>query len=279
MKDLGYRGYGELVLYFDAEEETGSAFGEQIIARLARQADACLVMDTARPNWGIVAKRKGYATYQIDVKGLSGHAGNAPHHSASATMELGHVITELYKLASPFPGNPTGYTEEALARRHVPDRGQFIPANTINVGVVSTPNTKRNVIPDADTAQVEVRCFELSELKRLDQAIKALKPKVLGTSITVKGGIVVGPEQKTPKVQRLIDTYKRVAKQAYGATVTEWLAGGISDGNVAAQYTPTIDALGVEEHDEHTPREWVDLKTAAPRTVTLVKYIQALCEP
>ena len=85
MKDLGYRGYGELVLYFDAEEETGSAFGEQIIARLAKQADACLVMDTARPNWGIVAKRKGYATYQIDVKGLSGHAGNAPHHSASAT--------------------------------------------------------------------------------------------------------------------------------------------------------------------------------------------------
>ena len=99
-----------------------------------------------------------------------------------------------------------------------------------------------------------------------------------GTSVQVEGHIIVGPEEKTPAVQKLIDTYKGIAKREYGAKVVEWQAGGISDGNVAAQYTPTIDALGIEEYNEHTDREWVDLNTVVPRTVVLVRYLQALSE-
>lgn len=278
LKDFDYRRYGEVTLYFDAEEETGSDEGDALIARLAKASDVCLVMDTARPNWGMVAKRKGYAKYVINVAGRSGHAGNAAHHAASATMELGHVITALYKLASPVPADPDMYAPETLAKKHIADHGQFIRPNTINVAVVSTPNTKFNVIPDAATAKVEVRCFDLAELQRLDKAIKGLKPVVPGTSISVEGHIIVGPEEKTPKVQKLIDTYKAIAKREYGAKVVEWQAGGVSDGNVAAQFTPTVDALGIEEYDEHTDREWVDLNTVVPRTVVLVRYLEALSE-
>lgn len=278
LKDFAFDRYGEITLYFDAEEETGSPTGEAIIARLAKQSDACLVMDTARPNWGIVAKRKGFGQYVLTVTGRSGHAGNAAHHSASATMQLGQMLARLYKLASPLPGNPEHFTPEGLAHRKIADHGQFIPANTINVGVVSTPNVKFNVIPDQATVKLDVRCFDRAELTRLDKAIRemAAHPVVPGTLVKVEGGIIVGPQEKTPQVETLIATYKAVAKRAYGATVVEWQAGGISDGNVAAQHVPTIDALGIEEYDEHTDREWVDLTTVVPRTVVLVKYLEAL---
>jgi glutamate carboxypeptidase len=278
LKDFDFNGYGEVTLYFDAEEETGSETGEAIIERLAKQSDVCLVMDTARPNWGIVAKRKGFAQYVLTVSGRSGHAGNAAHHSASATMQLGQMLAELYKLASPVPKDPESLTPEALKKRGIADHGQYIPPNTINVGVVSTPNVKFNVIPDQATAKLDVRCFDYKELQRIDKAIHAMaaKPVVPGTRVEVEGGIIIGPQEKTKQVEALIATYKAIAKQTYGATVVEWQAGGISDGNVAAQFVPTIDALGIEEYDEHTDREWVDLNTVVPRTVVLVKYLEAL---
>lgn len=278
LKDFDFNGYGEVTLYFDAEEETGSETGEAIIERLAKQSDVCLVMDTARPNWGIVAKRKGFAQYVLTVSGRSGHAGNAAHHSASATMQLGQMLAELYKLASPLPKDPESLTPEALKQRGIADHGQYIPPNTINVGVVSTPNVKFNVIPDQATAKLDVRCFDYKELQRIDKAIKAMaaRPVVPGTSVKVEGGIIIGPQEKTKQVEALIATYKAIAKQTYDANVVEWQAGGISDGNVAAQFVPTIDALGIEEYDEHTDREWVDLNTVVPRTVVLVKYLEAL---
>ena len=82
--------------------------------------------------------------------------------------------------------------------------------------------------------------------------------------------------EKTDQVQKLVDLYKSIVKREYNADVVEWIAGGITDGNRSAKYIPTIDALGVENYDEHTDHETVDLKTAVPRTVSLTLFIQEL---
>ena len=58
----------------------------------------------------------------------------------------------------------------------------------------------------------------------------------------------------------------------------EWVAGGLTDGNRTAKYIPTIDALGVENFEEHTDHESVDLNTAVPRTVALVLLIAQVTE-
>ena len=278
LKDLDFKDYAEIVLYYDAEEETGSAMGEAIIKQLARASHVVFVLDTARPGWGVLAQRKGMATYEISVTGRSGHAGNAPHHSASAIMELAHQISGLYRLASPLPEDPARMTHEALAARGIQSRGQFIPENTINVGVIESSNRKTNVIPADARARLEVRAFSQDELVRLDTAIRELaaKPTVPGTTVTLEGGIVGAPMEKTPAVSRLIATYGEVVKRTYGAEIVEWRAGGLTDGNVSAPVAPTIDGLGVENYDEHTDREWVDLNTAEPRTVALVEFIREL---
>lgn len=92
----------------------------------------------------------------------------------------------------------------------------------------------------------------------------------------MNGGIKTGPIEKTPQAQILVDMFKKIVKREYNADVVEWIAGGLTDGNRAAKYVPTIDALGVENYDEHTDHESVDLKTAVPRTVALVCFILEL---
>jgi len=275
MKELGFDEFGEIILYYNGEEEGGSPTAEKIVAELAQQADMAILMDTARPGWGIVTQRKGSANYDIQVKGTSGHAGNAPHCSASAIMELGNQISRLYQLASPLPDNPHEYTREALKEKGIVDHGQFIPPNCINVGVISSTNDRINVIPADAVAKLNVRCYTVAEQECLDRAIKDLANQTVapGTQVTVSGRIHTGPMEKTPQVQKLVDIYKEIVRREYGAEVIEWVAGGLTDGNRTAKFIPTIDALGVENYEEHTDHEYVDLNTAVPRTVALVLMV------
>lgn len=276
IKKLGFDQYGEIILYYNGEEEGGSPTAEAIVAELSAQADVAVIMDTARPDWGIVTQRKGSANYEIKVEGVEGHHGNASQSSASAIMALGCIIHELYQMASPLPGDPANYTHSQLKKQGIVDHGQFIPENTINVGVIGTSNRQINVIPKDAFASLNVRCFTVAEQQRLDAAIKALANKtfVPGTRVSVTGGIKTGPMEKTEQVQRLVDLYKRIVKENYNAEVVEWIAGGLTDGNRSAKYVPTIDALGVENYDEHTDHESVDLNSAIPRTVALTLFLQ-----
>jgi glutamate carboxypeptidase len=275
LKEFVFDAFGEIILYYNGEEENGSPTAEDIVDELSPQADVAIVMDTARPGWGIVTQRKGSANYDIHVEGISGHAGNAPHSCASAIMELGNQISLLYRLASPLPANPKEYTREALQAKGIADHGQYIPDNSINVGVIGSTNDRINVIPADAYAKINVRCYTIAEQVRLDRAIKDLPKQAVvpGVKVVVSGGIHTGPMEKTAQVQKLVDLYKNIVRSEYDAEVVEWTAGGISDGNRTAKYIPTIDALGVENYEEHSDHEYVDLNTAVPRTVSLVLMI------
>ena len=57
-----------------------------------------------------------------------------------------------------------------------------------------------------------------------------------------------------------------------------FVAGGLTDGNRTAKFVPTLDALGVENYDEHTDHESVDLNTAVPRTAAFALTLAELAE-
>lgn len=264
----GFKDFKEIIFYTNGEEEGGSPLAEEIVAEFAAQSDYGIIMDVARPNWGIVTQRKCNAKYKITVKGIGGHHGNASQECANAIHQLAYTITELHKLASPMPGEPRDFTPAALAARGIVDAGQFIPENTVNVGVIGSTNDKISVIPGDAYCEVNIRCFKVSEMERINQAVHELENKIViaGTTVKVEGGMVTGPMQKTPESQRMIDVYSRIVKEEFGGTVSEWVAGGLTDGNRVAKYCPTLDALGVENYDEHSDHESVDLNTAVPRT-------------
>lgn len=278
LKAAGFDDFKEIIYYTNGEEEGGSKTAEEIVAELSQQSDFAIIMDVARPNWGIVTQRKGNAKYRIEVTGIGGHHGNASQHCANAIHQLAYTITELHKLASPMPGKPEDFTSEALKARGIVDAGQFIPQNTVNVGVIGSTNDKISVIPGDAFCEVNVRCFSVAEQQRLDAAIKALEDKIVieGTKVKVSGGIVTGPMEKTPQVQKMVDIYKNIVKEEFGGEVSEWVAGGLTDGNRTAKFIPTLDALGVENYDEHTDHESVDLKTAVPRTAAFALTLAEL---
>lgn len=278
LKAAGFDDFKEIIYYTNGEEEGGSKTAEEIVAELSQQSDFAIIMDVARPNWGIVTQRKGNAKYRIEVTGIGGHHGNASQHCANAIHQLAYTITELHKLASPMPGKPEDFTSEALKARGIVDAGQFIPQNTVNVGVIGSTNDKISVIPGDAFCEVNVRCFSVAEQQRLDVAIKALEDKIVieGTKVKVSGGIVTGPMEKTPQVQKMVDVYKNIVKEEFGGEVSEWVAGGLTDGNRTAKFIPTLDALGVENYDEHTDHESVDLKTAVPRTAAFALTLAEL---
>lgn len=278
LKAAGFDDFKEIIYYTNGEEEGGSKTAEEIVAELSQQSDFAIIMDVARPKWGIVTQRKGNAKYRIEVTGIGGHHGNASQHCANAIHQLAYTITELHKLASPMPGKPEDFTSEALKARGIVDAGQFIPQNTVNVGVIGSTNDKISVIPGDAFCEVNVRCFSVAEQQRLDTAIKALEDKIVieGTKVKVSGGIVTGPMEKTPQVQKMVDIYKNIVKEEFDGEVSEWVAGGLTDGNRTAKFIPTLDALGVENYDEHTDHESVDLKTAVPRTVAFALTLAEL---
>lgn len=276
------RPFGEVCFYWDAEEETGSADERAIVRELAQAADLAIVLDTARPGWGIVTRRKGLARYDLCVRGIGGHAGNAPQASASAVRELVSQLARLDALASPLPGDPRDFGRAALAERDIADRGQWIPAVSINAGVIGTSNTKVNVVPADAWAEIEVRAFARADLERVEAALRdqARQPATAGTVVEVSGGIEYPPLEIGPEGARIIEAYKQIVKRTFGEDVVEWSAGGVTVGNFTAAQVPTVDALAVEmQHEHDLLREFADLTTFGPRLVALVLLIEALSRP
>ena len=207
LQEAGFKNFKEIIYYTNGEEEGGSKTAEEIVAELSQQSDFAIIMDVARPNWGIVTQRKSNAKYRVEVTGIGGHHGNASQHCANAIHQLAYTITEIHKLASPMPGAPEDFTAEALKARGIVDAGQFIPQNTVNVGVIGSTNDKISVIPGDAFCEVNIRCFSTAEQERIDKEIKALADKIViaGTKVSITGGMVTGPMEKTPQVQKMVD--------------------------------------------------------------------------
>ena len=96
MLKAGFSDFKEIIYYTNGEEEGGSPTAEAIVAELSQQADFAVIMDVARPNWGIVTQRKGNAKYKVQVTGIGGHHGNASQHCANAIHQLAYTISKPY---------------------------------------------------------------------------------------------------------------------------------------------------------------------------------------
>ncbi len=275
---LGHAPFKELIIYFDAEEEGGGSDVERSTAvKLAEEADYVLLADTGRPNFGLVTKRKTNGTYTFTVKGHGGHAGNAPHASANALLEACNLAVKVAALASPIPKDPWEYTSKALAGKGIEDTGQFIPPNAINIAILECPNDKVNVIPDAATLRINLRCYEQSEHERIVKAMEELAahPSVPWTTVSFEGRQSARPMELTPEAKNMLDLYVALAKRECGRDARIWTAGGVTLANQTAQVAPTIDAVGVDTDPmvEHTMGEYMDPSLFVPRGITMYHFI------
>ena len=195
--------------------------------------------------------RKGVGLYRLTVRGRAAHAGSDPDKGVSAVAELARQVLALEALAAQEKGT------------------------TINVGVVRG-GTRSNVIPEAAEAEIDVRAATLDEARRVDAAIRGLKPVLPGTTLEVTGGINRPPMERTAAIGALFARARAIAARL-GFSLSEAAVGGASDGNfTAALGVPTLDGLGCVGDGAHAEHEHIVIDALAPRAALLAHLLAEL---
>jgi glutamate carboxypeptidase len=254
LRAAGFDDFAEIAFILNGDEEVSSPVSRAVIEREALGRDAVLVLEAARENGDIVSARKGFAQFDLHVQGRAAHAGVEPEKGRHALLELAHQIVALQALNGAIPGA------------------------TVNVGVASG-GMRRNIVPDEASAELDVRARNAAGMDAISAALRAqaARTTVPGVTVTLEGGVVRAPMEKTAASARLVEWCQQAAR-ALGFTVQDAATGGGSDANnTAALGVPTIDGLGPIGGLDHSPREYITISSVVPRTAMLAGLIARIC--
>ncbi|MHC5705884.1 M20/M25/M40 family metallo-hydrolase [Streptomyces tirandamycinicus] len=245
--------YAELVFLATPDEEIGSPSSRPVTEDVARGVHYALALECARENGDLVVARKGVAEYLVKVTGRAAHAGIEPERGANAALTAARLTVAL----------------QAMNR---PARGI-----TVNVGVIRAGRLP-NIVCDEAELQVEVRAATTRHLTAMRAAIEeaAVDCRVPGTRVAVEERDPCPPMEDTPATRALF-AEAATAAEGLGITLGAAATGGVGDANlIAGTGTPTLDGLGPVGGGDHTPGEWLDTTTVAPRIALLASLIAAL---
>jgi glutamate carboxypeptidase len=238
----------KVALVATTDEETGSATSKKLIERLAKDADAVLVFESAIDG-KVKTGRKGTSMYQISVTGKAAHAGLEPEKGINATTELAKLVLQITDLANPAFG-------------------------TTVVPTVMQAGTTTNTVPAQAKLDIDIRSFTMAELQRVDTAIKSLSSSVAQVEIT--GGIS-RPPLEIASTKELYEKLEVVAKRLGMPEIGHASVGGASDGNLAAAAgAKVLDGLGAVGVGAHAPTESILLSAVEPRIKLVSAFITEL---
>jgi glutamate carboxypeptidase len=250
---LGFADFGEVRLVCTADEEVGAPSSRAFVERMAEGVDAVLVLEAGRENGDIVGQRRGGGVYKLEVTGRSAHAGVEPQKGRSAALSLCRQVVALHALTDLEAGR------------------------TVNAGVLRA-GTRPNVVPDHAEAEVDLRFDTVAHMERLLRECEAALASAAleGTRYTWTPVHIRPPWERNPGTERLAALADAIA-QALGFTLRAAATGGTSDGNfTAVMGVPTLDGLGPIGGLDHSPREYVEIPSIAPRAALLAGLIAAV---
>jgi len=237
-----------VALVATTDEETGSATSKELIERLAKTAQAVLVLE-ASLDGKVKTGRKGTAMYQVSVVGKASHAGLEPEKGINATTELAKLVMQISTLENPEFG-------------------------TTAVPTVMQSGTTTNTVPALAKLDIDVRSFTISELNRIDKSIRALSSDVAKVEVT--GGIN-RPPLETSSSMELYEKLEKVAKDLGLSPIGHASVGGASDGNLAAAAgAKVLDGLGAIGMGAHAPGESIKISTIEERIKLTTAFINEL---
>ena len=238
-----------MALVFNSDEELLSPTSRSIIENEARQAHTACVFEPARPGGEYVVRRKGVGKYSLTVTGRASHSGTQPELGRSAIGEMAHKIVALHALTD------------------------FEVGTTVNVGLVRG-GERFNVVAEKAYAEIDLRIPDLEEGQRVDARIRAIAAHstVPDTTAELAGGLSFPPMQQTPQAKRLFESLQAAGRHL-GLELKGVATGGGSDGNYAAQHTPTLDGMGPRGSDAHSDREFMEVSTMAERAKVTALFL------
>ncbi len=237
-----------LIVLLNSDEEIGSPSSRQSIEELARQSEYVLVLEPPLPEGSLKTARKGVGRFTIQVEGRAAHAGVAPEQGCSAIVELAHQVLRATELNDARSGT------------------------TVSVGLIRG-GTAVNVVPAHASAEVDVRATTLVAATEVETALRSLAPLTPGTSVSVRGGFIRPPMERTPAIAALCARAREIAARL-GLKLSEGSTGGGSDGNfTAALGVPTLDGLGVQGGGAHAENEHIVIDSLPERAALLAALL------
>src|ERR1700720_3424278 len=153
-----------IVFLWTSDEEIGSDSSRKLIEAEARRSDAVFVLEPSfGPRGMIKTARKGVGEAEIIVHGRASHAGLAPEEGINAIHEIARHLATIQKWND--------------LRRGV----------TINAGLIEG-GTRTNVIPERARVVLDLRALRVSDMRRLERRLHALRPILPGAHLEVSGG-------------------------------------------------------------------------------------------
>jgi glutamate carboxypeptidase len=241
----------EIACLWTSDEEIGSESSRRIIEREARRSDAVLVLEPAgEPRGALKTSRKGVGEIELRITGRAAHSGLKPEEGINAVHEMALQIARISKFNQ--------------------------PRNGVSVHVnVASGGTRANVIAAEARALVDVRVTRSSDIRRIEQKFRALKPILPGARIEISGGVSRPPMER--KMSAALYRHAQTLATQLGVELEETASGGGSDGNLTAAIgVPTLDGLGAIGANAHSLRENIIIRALAPRAALIAALLATL---
>jgi glutamate carboxypeptidase len=254
----GLNGYKTLTVLFNPDEEIGSPGSRAAIRELAAQQDAVLLFEPPDAERVIVATN-GIAYLHLDVQGLAAHAGSAPEKGNNAALELAHQVLAMRNLGSAEQGTTVNWT-------------------------MLRSGEKMNIIPDQASATGDMRYSIPGELARVQNDADQLSARTLipGTTAKVKVDATRPPFSRNAATDALaaqaVAIYQELGKTLAPTAMRYGTDAGFAYQPGSAKPV-VLDGLGIVGDRLHSPDEWADLDSIAPRLYLTVRLLESLSRP
>ena len=250
LRAIGFDDFARITYCCNPDEEIGSPFSGPHILEIAREADACFVLEGARENGDVVSARKGVVDVRVVYHGRSSHAGVEPERGRSAVLQAAHATVALHALNGMRPGV------------------------TVNVGVVQG-GTRANVVPDLCELAVDVRAPTVEAFDAAVGEVRRVAAEIVVPDVTADVEPQPGfpPMERTPGTAHLAERAKAIAVEI-GVELNDASTGGGSDASpISGIGVAVLDGLGPIGGDDHSPKEWLDVASIPSRMAILAGLV------
>ena len=248
----GAHGLGELRFLLVPDEELGSPNGRPWIEAAARESDACLGLEPARPGGGIVTQRGAVGALVVRATGRSAHTTEPDPRSAVSV--LAPLVAEL----------------EAL--------GDRAAGSAATVGIFRGGDA-RQVIPDHAELHLDLRAPDAAAADALLRAVHATIDAARTRTpcpIATDGGWRRPPYTAGAGTRALYEVARAAGAEVGLATFEVHERGGSDVSFAGALGLPCLDGLGPITHDSCSREERVEIASIPRRAYVLARLLAAI---
>lgn len=255
LKGLSFNGYGLLTVFFNPDEETGSLGSRDLIKKLASRHHYVLSYEPPDQE-GVTVQTNGINQLKLTVKGRAAHAGAAPEEGRNAAIELAHQLLQLNDLGDPEKGTTVNWT-------------------------IAKAGTKANIIPAFARAEGDMRYTDRHEPDRvLRDAQRIIQEHLIpDTEVTIeleRGRPPLLSNESSLELAALAERiYQDIGRELRPITMRFGTDAGYAY-QAGGANPAVLETLGVVGGRLHSPEEFAELSSVAPRLYLTTRMIVEL---